>query len=386
MRIVYIIERFPKLSEAFILNEIVALQEKGVEIFVFSLYEQNEVINHPAVQEVNNVFYPRKINGWKKAFYHLQWLFTKPLGYIRAMFTALKRENHLARFFLFSLDGARLIYRLKPDCIHAHFGGIAADYALLVNLLSDLPFTFTTHRHYIFDDPPKNYGIKSRRAKKHITISKYNKNYLIRKFPVEESKLAIVHCGINFNTARPDRNDNNENGILAVARLESHKCLDHLIRACGILHNEGVDFQCRIIGEGPERDNLEKLIDELGLQKHVTLPGWQSQEDVYALLAESKVFVLPSRSEGIPVSAMEAMVMKVPVIITNVFGVSELVEDRISGILTPVDDVNSLAGNIKLLLWDQGLRERCINNGYNKIVDDFNLDKEVQKLITLWGK
>jgi glycosyltransferase involved in cell wall biosynthesis len=146
------------------------------------------------------------------------------------------------------------------------------------------------------------------------------------------------------------------------------------------------DFSLTLVGDGVERLELEKLGSELGLAKHLEFVGYKSQAEVRDYLQKSDVFVLPSFAEGVPVSLMESMAAGVPVVSTQVGGVSELVENGVSGYLVPPGDAISLAEKIEILLTNVELRNKFGQAGRIKIEQEFNLIKETEKLYDIFTK
>jgi glycosyltransferase involved in cell wall biosynthesis len=384
MKVVYILTVFPKISETFILNEIIEVQNNGLDVEVFAFSRSNENVAHPQVKEVKKVNY---LSSEKKSpgilLDHLFWLFKNPLRYFKALVIAANKKNGITGLFLFHLHNMKAIAKGNPDVVHAHFGVRPSDMAMLVNLLTGIRYTFTTHRFDIFDHPPVNYCLKSRLAAKHITISQYNKNYLIKHFGVAKEFIAIIHCGVDFEKLPAEPASKVVNQIICIARLEKEKGLDTLIEACALL-NKRRDFRCLIIGDGSLRGELNGLIANLYLAEKVHLLGYKARNEVFALLKQSAVMVLTSRSEGIPVSLMEAMALRIPVIATRITGIPELIEDGINGFLFDVDDVSRLVDKIdKILNGDQNCEKLC-TQAYEKVFQDFNLVTEVKKLISLW--
>lgn len=383
MKILYILDSFPKLSETFILNEIVEVQNKGVDVEVFAFSKPNETISHPNVSLVKRVvYYQKKINLLKWHFHFLRYHF---LNYFKTLLFSLNRDNQVLKLFITKIDFVFLIGEAKPNHIHAHFGRQASDMAMLVNLLYGIPFTFTTHRYDIFDYPPRNYKIKSRLAKKHITISKFNKRYIIDKFHVADDNITVIHCGVDFNRRFPKHQLNSKNIILCVARLEKLKGIDVLIKTCNELRMKRVDFECLILGDGSERTNLESLIKHYSLIQRVKLLGYKTQDEVFDLLSNACIQVLASRSEGIPVALMESMAIKVPVIGPKIHGVPELIEDGVNGFLVEPENVDKFTDRIDVLLKNAELRMQFGENGYRKVEKEFNLQTEVEKLYRIWN-
>lgn len=385
MKIAYILDAFPKISETFILNEILAMQDKGIEIEVFAFTMPKEKKVHSQTQKVNNVKYFNNTFFFKKIYAHFYWFFKNPIKYVYTAFLAINIENGLLKLFLLNLYDVMIVDRKKTNHIHAHFGKTASNMAMLINLLTGTPFTFTTHRYDIFQDPPGNYKIKSNLAKKHITISEFNKRYLLDKFGIAPDKIKVIHCGIDFQTINQKMKNTDANIILSVGRLDKQKGFDNLIKACLELKKLNIAFQCLIIGDGIEKTNLSKLIENLELTNNIFLRGSMIQTEVLDLLSTSKLFVLASRSEGIPVSLMEAMAVGVPVIGPKVTGVGELIEDGEEGFLVEPEQIKLLSKKIELLLNDAGLREKFIKKGYEKVYRYFNLKTETDKLFEIWN-
>jgi len=384
MKVIYLLGTFPAISETFILNEIVAVQKKSLEVEVYAFSKSRDKIMHPKVKDIKKILYLKEPVFLKKCYAHLYWIFNSPTRYLKTLFLSLNRRNGISRLFLDNLAHVILIKKRMPDHIHAHFGWKASNMTMLVNLLTGIKFTFTTHGSDVFANPPKNYRLKSKLAEKHIVISRYNKQYMINKFGVDEAKLEIIHCGIDFNRELPIRKESIGNRIISIARLEKVKGLDYLISACYLLKKQRIDFECLIVGEGSERVNLENQIRNYGLANEIKLLGSKTQEDVFELLAASTIKVLASRSEGIGVALMEAMACRVPVIAPKIRGVPELIEDGKNGFLVEPGNIEMLSEKIKILLVDKNLRKQFAENGHRKIKKDFNLEIEVDKLITIF--
>ena len=391
MKVVYVLNTFPDLIQTFILYEMVEMQKKGVEIEVFSHVTKAQNITQPELKEIKKLtYFPKDIKLSDKIYAHLYWLVRHPLRYLRVYWLLIHSkispsENcGLGGAFFSKLFYTVMIDRAKPDQTHAHFGDYSSNLVMLYYLLTRTPYTFMTHSYDIFNTPPKNYRLKSRLAVKHLTISEYNKKYLIDTFGIGAGHIQVIHCGVNFNKIPAGERREEKNAILTVARLHQEKGLDVLIRACRLLKDQGISFSCSIIGKGDEKENLERLIQELGLTGEVKLLGQKMSGELFELLKKSTLMVLPSRLEGIPVSLMEAMALKTPVISTAIYGIPELIEDGKSGFLVPPDRPELLAEKIKALVSDENLRKRFAESGYQKVREDFNLQKETDKLLNLW--
>ncbi len=380
MKVLYSVTVFPGISETFILNEILEVQNQGVEVVVFARSKGVDKIFNEQIKDVKEIYYSKKESVLKLLKYHLQLLIRNPVRYLNTCKITMHSKSGIKKLFLYNISDVIRVKKIQPDIIHAHFGGIASNFAMLCKLLFNTNYTFTTHRWDIFDHPPGNYLIKTKLSKKHITISNYNRNYLIEHFQLPKEKIEIIHCGIDFT--RKEFSLTKQAGpipqILNVGRLSDQKNQKALVEICKKLKEARVKFLCKIIGEGENRKLLEDMISLYDLTDDVILLGPQTQNTVFDELSKTDVFVLTSISEGIPVCLMEAMAMKVPVVSSNVNGIPELIDDEKDGFLCDVDNLDCFVQKIIKAL------EAGLNVGYDKVYERYNLKKEVNKLIKLW--
>ncbi|MDD4938647.1 MAG: glycosyltransferase [Candidatus Omnitrophica bacterium] len=386
MKAAYILESFPNISTTFVLNEIVAMQDRGVNVEVFAFFNPNEKVRHSRINSVKGVYYfnSNSRRYLKAILSHFYWFFRKPFRYTLTAFSTLLPKSGIFKLFVSSLANVRMVDSHKPDLLHAHFGRRPADFCMLVNMLTGIPFTFTTHGYDVHRQPAVNYRFKSLLSQRHITISEFNRRVLIDEHKVPEAKIAVIRCGVDFGRPLPAARPGRDNLIVSVARLQYIKGLDILINACKRLSDENIDFNCVIIGEGPERHSLESLIEGLGLRCKVTMPGALPHEDVFGYLKKARLMVLPSRSESLSVALMEAMACRVPVIGPDIMGNPELVRDGFSGFLVKPGDIEGLTEKMKRLLTDKSLRRRFTEAAYEKVYSDFNIQKETEKLFKVW--
>ncbi|MBT8352499.1 MAG: glycosyltransferase, partial [Deltaproteobacteria bacterium] len=187
--------------------------------------------------------------------------------------------NHFHKFhrLLQAMYYVRKVRELDVDHVHAHFALDACSTAMFVSILTGISYSFTIHAFDIFTpNKAKFMENKLKTAKFIVSISDFNKAYIINKYPsVDEKKIEIVHCGIDPDVFIPVTKVRNKIfKILSVGRLVDKKGYQYLIEACHILKRKRINnFTCSIIGEGSEREELEKTIDKLGLIDIVHLEG-----------------------------------------------------------------------------------------------------------------
>ena len=202
----------------------------------------------------------------------------------------------------------------------------------------------------------------------------------------------MIHCGVDIDRYRPASAANRERlMIVSVGRLVEHKGFRHLVRACALLKTRGLRFVCRIIGDGLQRTELDRLIEEADLRDCVELAGAMTQEAVGAALRGADLFVLACAVEqngvadGIPVALMEAMALEIPVVSTRVSGIPELVKDG-AGLLVDPEDPEALANAIEQTARLSARDRREIGRGGRAVIEkEFNLAVEVERLAALFS-
>jgi glycosyltransferase involved in cell wall biosynthesis len=253
---------------------------------------------------------------------------------------------------------------------------------MLAAALGGFTYSFTLHGPYIFFEPYRwRLDRKIERALFVGCISHFCRSQAMIFTPMEKwDRLHIIHCGVNPDLFDPVDSNTPGQQLLYVGRLAANKGLPILLQSIASLQSSHPEITLTVVGDGEERAILEQMSLQLGLQKRVKFVGYKSQAEVRQYLQQTEIFVLPSFAEGIPVVLMEAMAARVPVVATQIAGVSELVEDGISGYLIPPGDPISLAKRIEILLDDCQLRSRFGASGRLKIEQEFNLNQEVERL------
>jgi glycosyltransferase involved in cell wall biosynthesis len=188
--------------------------------------------------------------------------------------------------------------------------------------------------------------------------------------------MHIVHCGVNPAQFNAVQHAGQGKRLLFVGRLANVKGVPVLLKALSAISKDRPELTLSIAGDGPDRAGLEAQAKQLGIAQNVKFLGYQSQSQVRELLQQTDVFVLPSFAEGVPVVLMEAMAAGVPVVTTRIAGVPELVDDGVSGILTPPGDEVALGSAIATLLDDPTRRATMGEAGREKVAAEFDINKE----------
>ena len=395
-RVLYLVSLFPCWSETFIVREIHALMRQGVEVRIISLKPHSEPMVQPDAEILlDRVIYPpASLAGSLKAA--LPKVLGHPLQSVRELAPLVKslwrKPDELVKSVvswwrtLTMIDAVRAF---DPQHLHAHWATYPSSAARILAGRIGRPWSFTGHAHDIFVHDQDLAG-KLNQADFSVTISGYNQKQLAaRMIPRNQSRLAVIHCGVLPADLPYTAAGREAAYIVGVGRLDPIKGFIHLVEACRLLKERGTAFTCDIIGDGPLRDTLQQAIDAAGLQAQVRLTGALPQQEVRTRINRATLFVLPSvlladgNADGIPVALMEAMACGATAISTRVSGIPELIHHEENGLLVSPDNAAELADAMARLLGDAPLRTRLAEAARRTIVQDFDADIEAGKLLAL---
>ncbi|MBA2115405.1 glycosyltransferase family 4 protein [Bremerella alba] len=397
--VAYIMSRFPKLTETFVLYEIIAARRAGVPVEVYPLRrEKCETMHNEAVPIVAQAHF----TGWLSIailLANLHYLLKMPGTYlgtwltlIRANFGSFRYLAGAIFYFPKSVWMARDMKRRKVTHVHAHFCSHPAASAYIIHRLTGIPYSFTAHgtdlhcdRHMLFE--------KVADASSVIGISDYNRNLILEECGQQfSSKVHVIHCGVDTAKFLPRSTPSSFDlgsgpmVLLCIGTLHEVKGQTYLLQACAQLREMSFDVQCHFIGGGPDMEKLKTQCKELGIEKHVVFWGPRTRDEIVKHLSTADALVAPSvltksgQREGIPVVLMEAMASGVPCIGSNLSGIPELLGDN-CGLLPNPRDVPSIVESIKTLYRDVELRRQIAANGRARVEKDFNLVKNAESLI-----
>ena len=392
-----LVKIWPKLSETFILEEVLALERQGVLLRLYALAPPTDEITHPVVASVRAplVCVPRW--RWHDASRllgaHGRCLWRSPWRWVRTATTALRQGRAgLAHFARAAWLGQQLLRDGVPH-LHVHFISTTVDVASLACGLAGIPFSISAHAKDIYTARPDELWRKLLAAQFTVTCTEANRQVLAQAAP--EATVHRMYHGIDHQTFHPARRESRSGVpplILAVGRLRAKKGLDTLIEACRLLQLQGRSFECEIVGYGEEHDRLVTLIERSGLQGRVRLLGKLARADVLRCYARAAVFVQPSRitadgdRDGIPNVLLEAMAMGLPVVASRVSGIPELVEHRASGLLVEPDDPKALAHAIVDQLEQPERAGGMGRVARARVKDAFDNDTNLALLLNLLGR
>src|SRR5262249_20492559 len=276
-RIAYVMSRFPKITETFILREMSELERLGWQVTPFALIHERARVPHPGVDHFTAHTHFGAARPGRTLLANLVECACQPVRYTRLLWRTLRHcwraPGILARSLLcfpVAVRWATLARRAGVTHIHAHFATHAAYMAYVMAELTGIEYSFTAHAHDLYLDQTM-LAEKVRRAALVVPISEYNRCLLLRLCPEATAKIQVVYGGVDPQDFAPGAqmptritHIGSLLRILTVARLAEYKGIAYLVEACGLLKARGMPFQCTIIGDGPDRAPLEAAIARHG--------------------------------------------------------------------------------------------------------------------------
>ena len=398
VRVAYLMSRFPKLTETFILYEMLAVERRGVTVEVYPLQRERASTMHPeaAAFTARAHFAPFLSLGILRA--QARFLVGRPRAYLGALFTWLGATFGSLRYFggalVFFPKAVWFAERMQAQGVthvHAHFASHPAAAALVIHRLTGISYSFTAHGS---DLHRERRMLQEKVAEAHFVaaISDYNRRVIVAECGERAAaKTIVLHCGVDTDVFRAAPRGiegcaRRRFRILCTGTLHEVKGQTHLVEACRILAERGVDFECAFVGDGPDRERLGEQVVRAGLADRVQFLGRRMRAEVVRLLGEADVLVAPSvasrdgRREGIPVAIMEGAACGIPVVASDLSGIPELIEDGKHGFLVPPGDAPALADALQRLHADPSLRIALGREGRAKVLSEFDLDTNAAAL------
>lgn len=400
LKIAYLISRYPAVSHTFIQREIDLLRQKGIQILTISVNDPDlpiEKLPAEEQQEAEKTFYIKKRGAWHAIQALCTLFFHAPLKFLNAWLYAIRLGGFDLKAILYNyfyLAEASVVglwmAQHEINHLHVHFANPAANIALLLSKMTDITYSMTVH------GPDEFYNTigwrlleKIQNARFITCIGYYAQSQLMKIAPPTEwPKFEISPLGIDINKYAPTRREKEKSDleILCVGRLVPAKGQFILIAALNLLLKKGHFLHLKLIGSGPEKEELETEIKQRGLQSHVELTGALTQDEVLKAYKNTDIFVLPSFAEGIPISLMEAMAMEIPCISTFVNGIPELIRHEIDGLLTYPSDIEGLVEALDFLIESPEQRQKFGEAGRKRIEEKYLIESNVEQLKEIFLK
>jgi colanic acid/amylovoran biosynthesis glycosyltransferase len=347
-RIAYIVKYFPRLTQTFVLGEVCELRRRGIDVLIVSLDQPSEILRHELIERAG-----------------------------LDQLTVYPPQNFAAR-----------LEEFQPQLLHAHFATDPTAAARKLAAVLGAPFTFTAHGYDIYYRPPADFTARAEAAAALVTVSEANRRHIASSFEVPAQRIALIPNGVDTDFFSPPQTRDAALAesplIVCVARHMPVKNLELLLTACAILRDRAIDFKCIFVGDGEDRRDLEACRIRLGLENFVEMKGEMVRDEVRVWWRRARVAVLSSDSEGMPISLIEAAACGVPAVATAVGGIPELVENEVTGLLVPPRDPMALANALAREVTDSKFANEMGQAARRRVLDDFSLSLQVDRLIALW--
>lgn len=355
--IAYLANQFPSAVEPYVAEEILELRRNGMQVIACTARKACDV-------EIARLWGDGPIISIlpirMSLLTHAAWLGLHRLPLLRCLMKRVfwegdespsARVRAIAHTFL-GLYYAALLKGRDVHHIHVHHGYFSSWIGMVAAQVLDVGFSMTLHGsdlllHACYIET------KLQACRFCFTISEFNREYIRHAYPsIDLQKVIVQRLGVSLKSwIDPEpSHTNNRFLILSVGRLHSVKDHAFLIRACREFRDRGNQFLCLIAGEGPERGSLEGLIQSLHLEEHVRLLGHVSQSNLPRHYGMADVVVLTSRSEGIPLTLMEAMAQGKVVLAPAITGIPELVIDGQTGFLYRPGSLDDFVSKLESIL------------------------------------
>jgi colanic acid/amylovoran biosynthesis glycosyltransferase len=423
-QVAYLMSRFPRLTETFILYEILALRRRGLDVQVYPLMrerktrvhpdgastltkavdlfsgEDREILMHAEARMLLPYVHYGPLFSWEIARSVGRVVLRRPLTFLATIGTVVRRNLGSANYLLGGLAivpksvhlGAEM-RRAGVTHLHAHFANHPTTAAYVIQRLFDIPFSFTGHGADLQVD---QHMLRQKVAAATFVraISHDGRRFIIsHAAPASPEKVVVVPCGVDtaaFAGQHRLRERGSSLRLLCIATLYEVKGHRYLFDAIALLAARGVDVRCRLVGDGPDRLALEAIVADLGISNRIDFLGQRTREEIIGIMHEADLLVVPSiptasgRREGLPVVIIEAMSAGLPVVASAISGIPELVEDGHTGLLVPPKDAAALADAIVRLQADDQLRHRMVAAALARVRERYDFAVVSKALVELF--
>jgi glycosyltransferase involved in cell wall biosynthesis len=428
-RVAYIVSRFPKLTETFVLYELLAVTRHGIQVDLYPLLKGR----HTAVD-------PDRATWWRKLAERIlpergvgpvqaeaaavmawarfepfmslrvlaaQWYFMRRrpriyfatlLGLIRPNLGSANRLAGALCIFPKSVRLAQLAQRHRVQHVHAHFANHPAAAAYIIHRLTRIPYSFTAHG----SDLHLSYCMLREKVALAAfvgTVSDYNRDLIVGHCGEQaRHKVRVLPYGVDTRTFHPDSSRSTRASqpvdltIACIGRIQEVKGHIYLIEACRLLKARGVKLRLLVVGDGPLSGLVRDLVRSSGLQAEVEFLGRRTREEIAHVLRFVDVLVAPSvftqagQREGMPTVLLEAMASEVAVVASRISGIPEVVRDGQNGLLVPERQPEALAEALERLHRDPELRLRLARAGRATCLQRYSLDEMAGSLAALFAQ
>ncbi len=400
----YILKGYPRISETFISNEILLLEQLGFKLRLFPMRKPREDFSHASVKRIKakvsylpthlfrdflQLFGPNILLALKRPNQYFQALVIAGTRYLRTRKIATLKHLFQAGY----MTEKFLLREPEISHLHGHFAHSPTSVTMFASILSGLPFSFTAHAKDIYTSNPAQLKEKIDKARFVATCTKHNLKYLGDLAGEVTTPIHCVYHGIDldlFQQTEKKHTATNPYKLFTVARMTEKKGLPTLYRALAKLRDRGVVFEHNLIGDGDDRDKILALIEELELKDQCKWLGTKTHEEVLKQFKVSDLFVLACEiagngdRDGIPNVLVESLAMGVPALSTTVSAIPEVLLHSKTGITVPPSNAEKLEESIVRMLQDTELRTTLIKEGRMFVESSFDNKKLAHDLAEIF--
>lgn len=397
MKVAYLTSLYPATSHTFIKREVAALRRQGVRVDTFSVRlpsESERTGENREEAESTFTILSQSLLTFFRA--HLRTIARRPINYLKTAALAVSHRPPGARSLLLSFahfaEAVTLADELDRRSIrhlHTHFANSGATVGLLAATLLGIRWSFVVHGPSE-TDYPAGYLLpdKVRAADMVVCVSWFGHSQAMRLVSADHwRKFRLVHCGLDLRRmTKVEQGARDANTLICVGRLCADKAQAGLLEAFALIRQEVPKARLRLVGDGPDRDALEKMARDLQIADRVDFLGRLPEAETLAEIARAGMMVLPSFWEGLPVVLMEAMAMGVPVITSRIAGTPEMIIDGRNGLLFTPAKWPELGKCIRRLLDRPELGAQLATAARATIEQDFDVDVSARRLQRFFGE
>jgi glycosyltransferase involved in cell wall biosynthesis len=392
IRVGFVVKRYPRYSETFIVREILAHEEAGLAIDIFALRPPNDGHFQDLIARVrasvSYLYLPAEgliAEDLAAATLTVSYFWravAEASAALPGLYAALAEgRDEEARHVYQAVLLARDVRQRGIHHLHAPFASDAASVTRLAARFAGISYSFTARAKDIFHESvqPDALRRKLRDAAGVVTVSDYHLDYLRRTYGPLASRVQRIYNGLDLEEFRYESPRDRPVRIVAIGRLVEKKGFADLIDACALLARRGRSFSCRIIGHGALKSELRAQIERLKLQEFIELVGPRPQSDIIKEVQGAAVLAAPcivgndGDRDGLPNVIQEALALGTPVVSTDVTGIPEVVRDGETGLRVPQRDPAALAAALERLLTDRDLRVELASRARRFMEAEFDI-------------
>ena len=405
MKIAFMVNQFPALSETFILNQITGLLDRGHEVDIYAYSPRNDPKVHADVEKYHLLkrVYPIHVSIPRNKIYRL----IKGIGYLAIdLYKMPMAVVNSLNFLKFGKDAAslRILYQITPflnrgpyDIVHCHFGP-TGNLAIILRAVGAIQGQIVTTFYgydissYVQKNGEHIYNTLFEKGNLFLCVSEQMKNALIT-LGCEPQKVVVHRLGVPIQNSHFHIRNPKVNGklqLLTIARLVEKKGVQYGIQSVAKALKKYPNIEYKIAGDGDLKNTLQRLLEELNVGDNIKLLGWQRQDQIGELLQEADILLAPSVTsqsgdrEGIPVAIVEALAWGLPVISTRHSGIPEIIHDGETGLLVPERDTDALTEKLEYLIEHPELWPEMAQKGRTYIEEHYDIDKLNNQLVDIY--